>query len=350
MAAKPFKHRPALSGLPKDAERDLIDQFKAIENDLAELRALNASVSGAATPILAVPSVAAKVGELLLLAPPADGTLVTIPQGSPENITKRITLAVVGGHLSPGVAVSIVGRKGTINGQQTLTLNSIRLVELVSIGAGGWVFDCCVEAAYPVGSIYISTTGTNPSTTLGFGTWTAFGAGRVPVGFDAGQTEFDLDEETGGAKTHTLTPGEMPSHTHVQNAHTHTQNPHTHIQNAHTHIQNPHTHTQNSHNHTQDAHGHSTPSDTVVGANNTIVARGGANPGNATIATTIAVNLATIATNQDQTAVNQNQTATNQDQTAVNQNQTATNQNTGGGAAHNNLQPYIVVRMWKRTA
>ena len=28
----------------------------------------------------------------------------------------------------------------------------------------------------------------------------------------------------------------------------------------------------------------------------------------------------------------------------------ATNQNTGGGAAHNNLQPYIVVRFWQRMA
>jgi microcystin-dependent protein len=45
--------------------------------------------------------------------------------------------------------------------------------------------------------------------------------GRVPVGVDGAQTEFDSLGETGGAKTHTLTTPEMPSHTHTQNPHTH---------------------------------------------------------------------------------------------------------------------------------
>lgn len=39
--------------------------------------------------------------------------------------------------------------------------------------------------------------------------------GRVPVGRDAGQTEFDTIGETGGAKTHTLSISEMPSHRHT---------------------------------------------------------------------------------------------------------------------------------------
>lgn len=45
--------------------------------------------------------------------------------------------------------------------------------------------------------------------------------GRVPVGRDAGQTEFDVLGETGGAKTHILTTTEMPAHTHTQDAHSH---------------------------------------------------------------------------------------------------------------------------------
>jgi hypothetical protein len=57
-----------------------------------------------------------------------------------------------------------------------------------------------LAAVYPVGSIYINaTSSTNPATLLGFGTWVAFGAGRVPVGLDAGNAAFDTAEETGGS-------------------------------------------------------------------------------------------------------------------------------------------------------
>ena len=50
---------------------------------------------------------------------------------------------------------------------------------------------------------------------MGFGTWVAFGAGKVPVGIDSSDTDFDTAEETGGAKTHTLTESEIPSHQHL---------------------------------------------------------------------------------------------------------------------------------------
>lgn len=73
-----------------------------------------------------------------------------------------------------------------------------------------------LEAMYPIGSIYTNATvSTNPGTLLGFGTWSAFASGRVLVGVDTGQTEFDTLGETGGAKTHTLTLAESPAHTHT---------------------------------------------------------------------------------------------------------------------------------------
>ena len=112
-------------------------------------------------------------------------------------------------------------------------------------------------------------------------------SGRVIVGFDATQTEFDAMGETGGAKTHILSAAEMPSHTHIQNAH----------------------------NHIQDAHDHSLPHAQVGAAGAEVYP----------VATGVGGTRSGLAT------------ATNQAATAV-------NQATGGGGAHNNLQPYIVLR------
>jgi microcystin-dependent protein len=125
---------------------------------------------------------------------------------------------------------------------------------------------------------------------------------RVPVGLGT-ETEFDALGETGGSKTHTLTVDQMPSHTHTQDSHNHTQNSHNHSQNSHTHSE-----------------------------------RGASNfPG-----------ILSAAGNQYGVAVDTayttgSTTATNIATTATNQATTATNQNTGGGLAHNNLQPYIVL-------
>ena len=73
-----------------------------------------------------------------------------------------------------------------------------------------------IANAYPVGSIYMNATNaTNPGTLLGFGTWAAFGEGRVLIGIDSSDTDFDTAEETGGSKTHTLTEAQLPSHRHT---------------------------------------------------------------------------------------------------------------------------------------
>jgi hypothetical protein len=74
------------------------------------------------------------------------------------------------------------------------------------------------QYAYPVGAIFTTTVAYANSaavvSAIGGTTWVAFGAGKVLVGLDSGDSDFDTAEETGGAKTHTLTISEMPAHTH----------------------------------------------------------------------------------------------------------------------------------------
>ena len=52
---------------------------------------------------------------------------------------------------------------------------------------------------WPIGSIYISVVNTNPSQWFG-GVWQSFGSGRVLVGVDTSQTEFNKVMKTGGNK------------------------------------------------------------------------------------------------------------------------------------------------------
>lgn len=70
-----------------------------------------------------------------------------------------------------------------------------------------------IDMIYPVGAIYMSANSANPGAFLG-GTWVAWGTGRVPVGIDTSQTEFNAVEKQGGAKTHTLTLAQIPLHQH----------------------------------------------------------------------------------------------------------------------------------------
>lgn len=69
---------------------------------------------------------------------------------------------------------------------------------------------------YPVGRIVMFYDNADHSNYLGY-TWVRTCVGRVPVGYDTTQTEFNTIGKTGGEKTHKLTVNEMPSHTHTAN-------------------------------------------------------------------------------------------------------------------------------------
>lgn len=173
---------------------------------------------------------------------------------------------------------------------------------------------------YPVGSIYMSANDVNPSVLFGGGTWEKIEGKFLLSSYGSTYTL----GSTGGEANHTLTVDEMPSHTHTQNAHTHTQNAHNH--------------SQNSHNHTQNAHYHAMTGNKTCGLQSGSYLRVGS------------IRSAEGSKNTNSTtATNKATTATNNSATATNQNATATNQNTGKGYAHNNMPPYIVVHMWKRT-
>lgn len=61
---------------------------------------------------------------------------------------------------------------------------------------------------YHIGKLIFETSNTNPATYLGFGTWELWGSGRVPVGVDLNDIDFDEVEKTGGSK-------DYQKHTHV---------------------------------------------------------------------------------------------------------------------------------------
>lgn len=74
-----------------------------------------------------------------------------------------------------------------------------------------------INSLYPIGTIIIRDENLDMSSWLGFN-WEKVFAGRVLVGLDTTQTEFDTIGKTGGEKTHTLTIDEMPKHRHTISA------------------------------------------------------------------------------------------------------------------------------------
>lgn len=76
-----------------------------------------------------------------------------------------------------------------------------------------------LDKLYPIGSIYLETTNTNPSTLLG-GTWEAYGASDTYLRLG--------NSSNGGSNSYSLTSANIPSHTHSIGAHSHGLNSHTH--------------------------------------------------------------------------------------------------------------------------
>ena len=183
-------------------------------------------------------------------------TSITLPQYSA--VTLKVNNAGNGyNSIARGVGNNTIwhsGNDGTGSGLDADTLD-------------GNEYTAIFDNIYPVGSIHLSTSATNPGTSLGRGTWTQIAAGRTLIGEGTSDQAFTA-AATGGASTHTLTTDEIPAHTHSG----------------------------------------------VV-----------ATPGSNTI--DVVAGSATTGNGQGQSTGS-----------------------TGGGSAHNNLPPYLVVYIWERTA
>ena len=134
-------------------------------------------------------------------------------------LTKRSTKGSALTHTEMDANLTHLGGDGTYvmpttdgDSGQVLTTNGDGQVSFTSLSG----VTATISNAYPVGSIYMNcSNATNPGTLLGFGTWESFGAGRVLIGIDSSDSDFDGAEETGGSKTHTLTEAQLPSHRHT---------------------------------------------------------------------------------------------------------------------------------------
>lgn len=151
-----------------------------------------------------------------------------LPTGDPLKIVKGTEINTEFNNISVAIATKADTTSPAFTGTPSAPTasagtNSTQLATTAYTDAAITAVALAVKTAlFPVGTIYTAVVSTNPGTLLGFGTWTAFGAGRVMVGFDSGNALFDTAEETGGSAdaitvshTHTATTAITdPGHVH----------------------------------------------------------------------------------------------------------------------------------------
>lgn len=72
-----------------------------------------------------------------------------------------------------------------------------------------------LDTFYPVGSIFITTVNTNPSSYMG-GTWVRFGNGQTLVGVNENDGDFNSVQKSGGSKSHTIDYSNFPARATIQ--------------------------------------------------------------------------------------------------------------------------------------
>jgi hypothetical protein len=147
-----------------------------------------------------------------------------LSSGNPLKIVKGTEIDTEFNNIQTAIATKADLASPTFTGSPVLPTGTTAVTQSNGNSSTAIATTAFVQAAiallYPVGSIYTNASvSTNPATLLGFGTWTAFAAGRVMVGFNASNSLFDTAEETGGSADAITV-----SHTHTitDNGHNHT--------------------------------------------------------------------------------------------------------------------------------
>lgn len=155
------------------------------------------------------------------VAIPAGKTMTIWSDGTNFSVQNSHIIGTVVGNVTGNLTGNVTGNvTGNTDGVVTAAAGSTAVTQTfgdndTSIATTAFV-QAALQALHPVGSVYINATNsTNPATLFGFGTWTAFGAGRVPVGFNAANPLFDTAEETGGSADAITV-----SHTHTASTNT----------------------------------------------------------------------------------------------------------------------------------
>ena len=242
------------------------------------------------------------IKRVLKLTMPGFNRALTITAEEMNYLDKAITFGDGDIHLNVGITSEANLSHNWNNAKMTNIADPVDAQDAVNIRyltTGGGA----ARAVYPVGSIFLTTVATNPSTVFGFGTWEQFSQGRVLLGV-GGTTDYRNDArtfsagQTGGTFAHQLSTPELAAHDHGHNL-TGTTQP-----------AGNHTHTVSAVNYGGGNHiGHGSD---VIGGTNLTTSAAGDHTHTVTVSGAIAAN--------------------------------------GGNQPHNNMQPYTAVYMWRRTA
>jgi hypothetical protein len=149
-----------------------------------------------------------------------------LSSGDPLKIVKGTEINTEFDNIATAIATKADLASPTFTGTPTLPTGTIGVTQSASNSSTALATTAFVQSVaqvlFPVGAIYTATVSTNPATLLGFGTWTAFGAGRTIIGngggFSAGATGGSADAIT-VSHTHTATSTVSdPGHNHSVNA------------------------------------------------------------------------------------------------------------------------------------